>query len=87
MVPMLALHRLLATTLRGNTQYEHLDLVDARTKLPQASDYRDRHQAPGVYAVLDPAANEMHVRDSGTAKFYSKNKRLADGTVIVEGGR
>ena len=26
----------------------------------------------------------MYVRDSGTAKFYSKNKRFANGTVFVK---
>jgi hypothetical protein len=54
-----------APTLASHVQWrhreatEHLDLVDARRRLPQAADYRDRRQSPGVYAVFDPAGNEM----------------------------
>jgi hypothetical protein len=82
MVPMLALLTgFFATTSRCATQDEHLDLVDARAKLPQAAAYRDRHQAPGVYAVPDQAGNERHSMSANAKNpdFYSKNKRFVDG--------
>src|SRR5262249_35413302 len=50
----------LAIAVRGDTPYDHLDLVDAAGHIRKPSDYRDRYQSLGVYTVLDPNGNEMH---------------------------
>jgi hypothetical protein len=75
-----------AATLRGGAQNDKLDLVDAKGNIRKPADYRDRYQALGVYTVLNPAGNEMHYTYAtpGTAEFYRKNKRFADGTVLVK---
>ena len=75
-----------AASPQGGAQGDHLDLVDAKGNIRKPADYRDRYQALGVYMVLDPKGNEMHYTYAtpGTAEFYRKNKRFADGTVIVK---
>jgi hypothetical protein len=67
-------------------QSDHLDLVDAQGNIRKPPDYRVRYQALGVYTVLDPKGNEMHYTyaSPGTAEFYGKNGRFADGTVLVK---
>src|SRR5262245_1550187 len=76
----------LAATLRGRAQNDTLDLVDAKGNIRKPADYRARYQVLGVYTVLDPKGNEMHYTyaSPGTAEFYRKNKRFADGTVLVK---
>ena len=71
----------LGITLQGGTQYDHLDLVDAKGNIRKPADYRDRYQALGVYTVLDPAGNEMHYTYAtpGTAEFY-RRQTVAGGT-------
>src|SRR5262245_33838751 len=75
-----------AATLQRSAQSDHLDLVDARGNIRKPADYRNRYQALGVYTVLDPNGNEMHYTyaSPGTAGFYRKNKKFADGTVLVK---
>jgi hypothetical protein len=76
----------LAVNVRGGAQYDKLDLVDATGNIRRPQDYRDRYQVLGVYTVLDPKGNEMHYTyaSPGTAEFYRKNKKFADGTVLVK---
>jgi Cytochrome P460 len=87
---ILALSALLTTlpaaTLQRGAQSDHLDFVDAKGNISRPADYRDRYQALGVYTVLNPAGNEMHYTYAtpATAEFYRKNKRFADGTVLVK---
>ena len=75
-----------AVAVRGGAPYDHLDLVDAAGNIRKPADYRDRYQALGVYTVLDPGGNEMHYTyaSPGTAEFYRKTGRFADGTVLVK---
>src|SRR5262245_38894150 len=75
-----------AATLQSGAQPDHLDLVDAKGNIRKPADYRDRYQVLGVYMVLDPKGNEMHYTyaSPGTAEFYRKNKKFADGTVLVK---
>jgi Cytochrome P460 len=87
----------LGVTLRGGTQDDHFDLVDAKGNIRKPADYRDRYQVLGAYVVLDPPTSmvpdapkangdEMHYTyaSPGTAEFYRKNGRFADGTVLVK---
>ena len=83
-------------TLRGRAQDDHLDLADAKGNIRKPPEYRDRYQLLGAYVVLDPTsmvadaaksnADEMHYTyaSPGTAEFYRKNGRFADGTVLVK---
>ena len=72
-----------------------LTLVDAAGNIRKPPDYRDRYQILGTFMVLDPipmvadakpSGNEMHYTyaSPGTAEFYRKNGRFADGTVLVK---
>jgi len=85
-VTLALLTAFLVVTLRGQAPYEHLDLVDAKGNIHKPQDYRDRYPMLGVYTVLDPKGNEMHYTyaSPGTAEFYRKNGRFADGTVLVK---
>src|SRR5262249_27660007 len=86
----------LRVTLRGGTQDQHLDFVDVKGNIRKPPEYRDRYQLLGAYVVLDPTsmvadapksnADEMHYTyaSPGTAEFYRKNGRFADGTVLVK---
>src|SRR5262245_45543814 len=86
----------LRVTLRGGTQDQHLDSVDAKGNIRRPPEYRDRYQVLGAYVVLDPTsmvadaprsnADELHYTyaSPGTAELFRKNRRLADGTVPVK---
>ena len=75
-----------AATLQPGAQHDDIDLVDGKGNIRKPADYRDSYQVLGVYAVLDPAGNEMHYTYATprTAEFYRQNKRFADGTVLVK---
>jgi hypothetical protein len=88
-IPFVALSVLasaLAVSVRGGAQYDKLDLVDAKGNIRRPPDYRDRYQVLGAYTVLDPKGNEMHYTyaSPGSAEFYRKNGRFADGTVLIK---
>jgi hypothetical protein len=76
----------LGVASRSGTQSDQFDLVDAQGNIRKPPDYRDRYQALGMYTVLDPKENQMHYTyaSPGTAEFYRKNGRFADGTVLVK---
>ena len=86
----------LGVTLRGGAQVGYQDLVDAKGNIRKPPGYRDRYQVLGAYAVLDPqsmatdaprsSGDEFHYTyaSPGTAEFYRKNGRFADGTVLVK---
>src|SRR5580658_4796867 len=67
--------------------YGGCDLVDKAGNIRRPSDVRDRYQALGAYAVLDLNGNtDMHYTyaSPGTAEYYRKNGKFADGTVLVK---
>src|SRR5262245_50406207 len=86
----------LGVTLRGGAQDGFPDLVDAKGNIRKPPGYRDRYQMLGAYMLLDPASmvpgaqkasgDELHYTyaSPGTAEFYRKNGRFADGTVLVK---
>ena len=70
---------------QGNTNYN--DLVDKNGIIRKPADYRDRYQALGVFSVADlNGAVDMHYTYAppGTAEYYRKNGKFADGTVLVK---
>ena len=63
------------------------DLVDKDGILHKPADYRDRFQALGVFSVADlNGAVDLHYTYAppGTAEYYRKNGKFADGTVLVK---
>lgn len=85
-VTLVSVTTFLAVVARGQAPYGQIDVVDGKGNIRRPAAYRDRYQTLGVYAVLDPKGNEMHYTyaSPGTAEFYRKNKKFADGTVLVK---
>jgi Cytochrome P460 len=71
---------------QSNSSYNGFDLVDKTGNIRKPSDYRDRYQALGTFTVLDPKGDEMHFTyaSPGTAEYYRKTGKFADGTVLVK---
>src|SRR5215468_6818693 len=61
-------------------------LVDQMGGIRKPTDFRDRYQALGTFTVLDPKGDQMHVTyaSPGTAEYYRKIGKFADGTVLVK---
>src|SRR5690348_10716655 len=63
------------------------DLVDKAGNIRKPTDFRDLYQALGVYTPVDLNNNtEMHYTyaSPGTAEYYRKTGKFADGTVLVK---
>ena len=63
------------------------DLVDKTGNIRKPADFRDLYQELGVYTPVDLNNNtEMHYTyaSPGTAEYYRKNGKFADGTVLVK---
>jgi Cytochrome P460 len=63
------------------------DLVDNTGNIRKPADFRDLYQELGVYTPVDFNNNtEMHYTYAppGTAEYYRKNGKFADGTVLVK---
>jgi hypothetical protein len=78
-------------TFRGaaaenSDHFDGFKLVDNAGNIRKPNDYRDLYQMLGAYMVLDPKGNQMHVTyaSPGTAEDYRRNKRFADGSVLVK---
>ena len=68
------------------SSFDGFELVDKAGNIRKPVDYRDRYQTLGAYMVLDPKGNQMHLTyaSAGAADYYRRNKRFADGTVLVK---
>jgi hypothetical protein len=63
------------------------DLVDGKGNIRRPQDYRDHFPTLGTFVVLDPTAgDQMHntYASPGTAEYYRKTGKYADGTVLVK---
>src|SRR6478609_2818187 len=63
------------------------DLVDKTGNIRKPADFRDLYQELGVYTPVDLNNNtEMHYTyaSPGTAEYYRKTGKFADGTVLVK---
>jgi hypothetical protein len=70
----------------GNT-FKGFDLVDKAGNIRKPAGVRDLYQALGVYTPVDLNNNtEMHYTyaSPGTAEYYRKTGKFADGTVLVK---
>ena len=71
---------------QGKQSFDGFKLVDKTGNIRKPDDYRDQYQMLGAYTVLDPKGNQMHFTyaSPGTAEYYRRNKKFADGTVLVK---
>jgi hypothetical protein len=72
---------------QSNSSYSGWDLVDKAGIIRKPADFRDLYQILGVYTPVDFNNNtEMHYTyaSPGTAEYYRKTGKFADGTVLVK---
>jgi hypothetical protein len=72
---------------QSNSSYSGWDLVDKVGIIRKPADFRDLYQILGVYTPVDFNNNtEMHYTyaSPGTAEYYRKTGKFADGTVLVK---
>jgi Cytochrome P460 len=71
---------------QSKSSFDGFKLVDQTGNIHKPDDYRDRYQMLGSWTVLDPKGNQMHFTyaSPGTAEYYRRNKKFADGTVLVK---
>jgi hypothetical protein len=83
-LPFLAAYR--PASSQGPDGFNGFDLVDKAGNIRKPTDFRDRYQVLGTYAVLDPKGNQMHFTyaSPGAAEYYRKHGGFADGTVLVK---
>jgi hypothetical protein len=76
--------------------FNGFDLDDQMGNIRKPADVRDLYQLLGTYTVFEPTSmvalgsksesDEMHITyaSPGTAEYYRKNGKFADGTVLVK---
>jgi len=66
--------------------YDGFKLVDKSGNLRKPADYREMYQMIGSWTVLDPKGNQIHdvFASPGAADYFRRNKKFADGTVLVK---
>jgi len=72
---------------QSNSSNSGWDLVDKAGIIRKPADFRDLYQILGVYTPVDFNNNtEMHYTyaSPGTAEYYRKTGKFADGTVLVK---
>src|SRR5689334_11055577 len=71
---------------QNKASFDGFKLVDKTGNIRKPDDYRDLYQMIGAYTVLDPKGNQMHLTyaSPGAAEYYRRNKKFADGTVLVK---
>jgi hypothetical protein len=71
----------------NSSSYNGLDLVDKDGNIRRPADVRDTYQALGTFSVVDlNGETELHYTyaSPGTAEYYRKNGKFAEGTVLVK---
>lgn len=72
---------------QSNATFNGFDLVDKAGNIRKPANYRDLYQSLGMFSVVDYNNDtEMHYTwaSPGTAEYYRKNGKFADGTVLVK---
>ena len=72
---------------QNNTGFNGFDLVDKNGIISKPADYRDKFQVLGAVSVASQSGDtDMHYTYAppGTAEYYRKNGKFADGTVLVK---
>jgi hypothetical protein len=76
-----------SSSSQHDSTFKGFDLVDKAGNIRKPADVRDLYQALGVYTPVDLNNNtEMHYTyaSPGTAEYYRKTGKFADGTVLVK---
>jgi Cytochrome P460 len=71
----------------NSSSFNGLDLVDKDGNIRRPANVRETYQALGTYSVVDLNGNtELHYTyaSPGTAEYYRKNGKFAEGTVLVK---
>jgi Cytochrome P460 len=71
----------------NSSNFNGLDLVDKAGNIRRPADVRDSYQALGTFSVVDlNGETELHYTyaSPGTAEYYRKNGKFAEGTVLVK---
>jgi hypothetical protein len=74
-------------TPQARTSFDGFRLVDKGGNIQKPANFRDAFQTLGTYMVLDAkAGDQMHITyaSPGAADYYRRNKKFADGTVLVK---
>jgi Cytochrome P460 len=72
---------------QNNTSFNGFDLVDKNGIISKPADYRDKFQVLGAFSVASQSGDtDLHYTYAppGTADYYRKNGKFADGTVLVK---
>jgi hypothetical protein len=72
---------------QSNSSFNGFDLVDKNGIISKPADYRDKYQILGVFSVATQSGDtDLHYTYAppGTAEYYRKNGKFADGTVLVK---
>jgi hypothetical protein len=71
---------------QSKSPFDGFKLVDKTGNISKPENYRDLYQMLGAYVVLDSKGNQMHFTyaSPGAAEYYRRNKKFADGTVLVK---
>jgi hypothetical protein len=71
---------------QGKESFDGFKLVDKSGSIRKPDAYRDLYPMLGSWTILDPKGNQMHYTyaSPGTAAYYRRNKKFADGTVLVK---
>jgi Cytochrome P460 len=74
------------TGAQDTVAFDGFKQVDKTGNIAKSDDYRDRYQMLGAYTVIDPNGNQMRFTyaSPGAAAHYHRNKKFADGTVLVK---
>jgi len=74
------------TGAQDTVAFDGFKQVDKTGNIAKSDDYRDRYQMLGAYTVIDPNGNQMRFTyaSPGAAAYYHRNKKFADGTVLVK---
>ena len=81
-----ALGSVFGAAAQNQNSSDGFKLVDKTGNIRKPDDYREKYQMLGAYTVLDPKGNQMHdtYASPGAAEYYRRNKKFADGTVLVK---
>lgn len=71
---------------QNKSSFDGFKFVDKTGNIRRPEDFHDLFQLIGTYMVLDPKGNQMHLTyaSPGAAEYYRRNKKFADGTVLVK---
>jgi Cytochrome P460 len=85
-IVLAALGSFRGATAQTRGSFDGFKFVDTSGNIHKPADYRDMYHMLGSWTVLDPKGNQLHFTyaSPGAAEYYRRNKKFADGTVLVK---